>query len=61
LRVLEKALSPLINSASELPGLGIGQGEKWVRQTLLNNKSFCEPYKGRWQLGHAIVATATRE
>jgi hypothetical protein len=47
--------------ASELPGLGIGQGEKRVRQMLRDNESFSEPYKGRWQLGHAIVATATQE
>jgi hypothetical protein len=45
--------------ASELPGLGIGQSEKRVRQMLRNNKSFFEPYKGRWQLGRAIVATAS--
>lgn len=45
--------------ASELPGLGIGQSEKRVRQMLRNSKSFFEPYKGRWQLGRAIVATAS--
>jgi hypothetical protein len=41
--------------AAELPTLGIGQGEQRVRQTLRCNKCFFEPYKGKWQIGYAIV------
>lgn len=41
----------------ELPNLGIGQGEQRVRQALRGNKCFFEPYRGRWQLGSAIVVT----
>jgi len=46
--------SPL--SASELaeflPNLGIGRGEKLVREALRTNGCFAEPYRGRWQVGY---------
>jgi hypothetical protein len=45
--------------AADLPTLGIGQGEQRIRQTLRRNKCFFEPYKGRWQLGSAIVVAPT--
>lgn len=41
--------------AAELPTLGIGQGEQRVRHTLRGNRCFFEPYKGKWQIGYAIV------
>jgi predicted nucleic acid-binding protein len=41
--------------ADELPDLGIGQSVQRVGKILRNNECFFEPYKGYWQLGHAVV------
>jgi hypothetical protein len=44
--------------ATELPNLGVGQGEKRIREVLRSSNCFFEPYKGQWQLGRAIVTVA---
>jgi hypothetical protein len=41
--------------ATELRTLGIGQGEKRVREILRRGNCFFEPYNGQWQLGRAII------
>jgi predicted nucleic acid-binding protein len=45
----------------ELPELGIGQNAQRVGKMLHNNECFFEPYRGYWQVGHAIVRAPSGE
>jgi hypothetical protein len=43
-----------VELADRLPILGVGQNANLVREALWNSACFSQPYKGRWQVGHAV-------
>jgi predicted nucleic acid-binding protein len=54
LRTLARSpASPMsaVELAEVLPDLGVGRGEKLVREVLRSQGCFAEPYAGRWQVG----------
>lgn len=45
--------------AAELPSIGVGQGERLVRETMRTHGSFGQPYQGRWQVGRVAPVVTT--